>query len=94
MSFFMIGRTCTVRSAERFPDSESLYRVTGFRVPGDVRAPDFAGMAELWFDSIDDLLAAPKSPEWRASGNDEPNLIDHSKVACFISEEHEIPAAR
>lgn len=57
-------------------------------VPGDARSPNFDGMAELWFDDIAALLAARKTPEWRASGEDENNFIDHSRVAYFVSEEH------
>jgi hypothetical protein len=47
-------------------------------------------MAELWFDDIDALLAARKSPEWKASSDDETNFIDPNKVAYFISQERAI----
>lgn len=47
-------------------------------------------MAELWFDDVEALLAARQSPEWKASGEDEANFIDHHKVAYFVSEEHVI----
>ncbi len=57
---------------------------------GDARPPDFDGMAELWFDDMAALLAARRSPEWAASGADEANFIDSSRVAYFLSEEHEI----
>lgn len=59
-------------------------------VPGDNRAPDYHGMAELWFDDTETLLAARQSPEWKASTDDEPNFIDHSKVAYFVAEEQVI----
>ena len=59
-------------------------------VPGDSRPADFDGMAELWFDDLAALLEARKSPEWQASGEDEHNFIDESRVAYFISEEHAI----
>jgi len=59
-------------------------------VPGDERAPDFDGMAELWFDDVEALLAARQSLEWKASTRDEANFIDHGKVAYFVSEEHVI----
>jgi uncharacterized protein (TIGR02118 family) len=59
-------------------------------VPGDKHAPDYDGMAELWFESIDALLAARHSREWRESTEDEANFIDASKVAYFVSEEHVI----
>ena len=48
-------------------------------------------MAELWFDSIETLLHARQSKEWRRSAADEENFIDHSKVAYFVTEEREVP---
>jgi uncharacterized protein (TIGR02118 family) len=57
--------------------------VAGFRT-------DYDGVAELWFDSMEDLRAARQSPEWKASSEDEVNFIDHSRVALFVSEEHSI----
>src|ERR1700680_3565436 len=57
-------------------------------VPGDKRRPDYDGMAELWFDSMDAYLAARESPEWKASSEDEAHFIDHKRVAAFVSEEH------
>jgi hypothetical protein len=47
-------------------------------------------MAELWFDDMQALLMARNTAEWRASTEDEQNFIDDSKVAFFITEEHEI----
>ena len=52
--------------------------------------PDYDGMAELWFDDAEALLAARQSREWKASREDESNFIDHTKVASFVSEEHVI----
>ncbi len=49
---------------------------------------EYDGMAELWFDDAEALLAARQSPEWIASHEDETNFIDHNKVAYFVSEEH------
>jgi len=54
------------------------------------RNPDYDGMAELWFDDGKALLEARKSPQWKASSEDEANFIDHSKVAYFVSQEHVI----
>jgi uncharacterized protein (TIGR02118 family) len=59
-------------------------------VPGDTRAPDYDGIAELWFDNVETLLAARNSREWKESTEDEANFIDASKVAYFVSEEHVI----
>jgi uncharacterized protein (TIGR02118 family) len=55
-----------------------------------IRPPDFDGMAELWFDDLEALLAARKTIEWQLSSDDEANFIDHSKVAFFITQEHQL----
>ena len=47
-------------------------------------------MAELWFDDLSALEAARRSPEWRASTEDEANFIDKSRTAVFVTEEREI----
>ena len=49
--------------------------------------PPYDGAAELWFDDIDALRAATRSPEVEAAREDERNFIDHSRVALFITEE-------
>ena len=61
---------------------------------GHARAYDYDGMAELWFEDTEALLAARQSPEWQASTEDEANFIDHKKVAYFVSQEHEIVLRR
>ena len=74
----------------RIPGLRRLVQSHVLRTPGDARAPDFDGMAELWFDDFVSLLAARRSPEWQASSADEANFIDHKRVAYFVSEEREI----
>jgi uncharacterized protein (TIGR02118 family) len=71
----------------RIPHLRKLTQSHRITISGDTRPPDFDGMAELWFDDIDALFAARKSPEWKASSDDEANLIDLNKVACFVSHE-------
>jgi uncharacterized protein (TIGR02118 family) len=72
----------------RIPHLRRLVQSHRVRVDGDKYQPDYDGMAELWFDSEEALLAARQSPEWKASREDEANFIDHSKVAYFVSIEH------
>ena len=72
----------------RIPRLRKLVQSHRLAVPGDEHQPDYDGMAELWFDDLEALLEARRSPEWRASTEDEANFIDHSKVAYFVSEEH------
>lgn len=85
----------------RIPRLRKLVQSHRLTIPGDRRLPDrvsglvlrnpepqYDGIAELWFDDAEALLAARQSPEWNASHEDETNFIDHSKVAYFVSQEH------
>jgi uncharacterized protein (TIGR02118 family) len=72
----------------RIPQLRKLVQSRRITVPEDRQKPDYDGMAELWFDDMDALLAARQSPEWRASTEDEANFIDHDNIAYFVSEEH------
>jgi uncharacterized protein (TIGR02118 family) len=72
----------------RIPRLRKLVQSHRVSVPGDRRQADYDGMAELWFDDMDALLAARQSPEWNASTEDEANFIDHDRVTYFVSEEH------
>jgi uncharacterized protein (TIGR02118 family) len=74
----------------RIPHLRKLTQSHRLTIPGDSRSPDFDGMAELWFDDIDALLAARKSPEWKTSTDDEANFTDPDKAAYFLSREHVI----
>jgi uncharacterized protein (TIGR02118 family) len=74
----------------RIPGLRRLVQSQALRIPGDAHAPDFDGMAELWFDDVASLLAARRSPEWQASSADEANFIDQKRVAYFVSEEREV----
>ena len=70
----------------RIPRMRRLVQSYRRVVPGDA-PPDYDGVAELWFDSVEDLLAARQSAEWRAASADEENFIDRKKVAYLVSEE-------
>lgn len=72
----------------KIPQLRKLVQSHRFAVPEDQYPAGYDGMAELWFDNVQDLLEARQSPEWKASSADETNFIDHSKVAYFVSEEH------
>jgi uncharacterized protein (TIGR02118 family) len=72
----------------RIPHVRRLIQSHRLAIPGDSRPPDYDGVAELWFDDEAALLAARRSPEWKASSDDERNFIDHSRVAYFVSREH------
>ena len=55
--------------------------------------PEYDGVAEVWFESEQDLMEAMGSPEMQQlSGallEDEGNFIDHSKSSAFIVREDE-----
>jgi len=72
----------------RPPRLRKLVQSHRINISGDKYPPAYDGIAELWFDTIEDLLAARQSPEWQASTADEANFIDHTKVAYFVTEEH------
>jgi uncharacterized protein (TIGR02118 family) len=74
----------------RIPGVRRFVQSHRVHVPGDSRGADYDGMAELWFDDLEALLEARRSPEWQASTEDEENFIDHSRVAYFVSAEHPI----
>ena len=56
--------------------------------------PEYDGVAEVWFDSEEDLVEAMSSPEGQrlsaALLEDEGNFIDHSKSSAFLVREHEL----
>lgn len=56
--------------------------------------PEFDGVAEVWFESEEDLMAGMSSPEGQQLGaallEDEKRFIDHSKSSAFIVREHEL----
>ena len=55
--------------------------------------PEYDGVAEVWFDSEEELVEAMSSPEGQklsaALLEDEGNFIDHAKSTAFIVEEYE-----
>ena len=50
-------------------------------------APAYDGAAELWFDDLEALRQAMRSPEVQAAREDERKFIDHSRVFAIITEE-------
>lgn len=55
--------------------------------------PEYDGVAEVWFESEEDLMEAMSSPEGQklsaALLEDEGNFIDHSQSSAFIVKEYE-----
>jgi uncharacterized protein (TIGR02118 family) len=71
----------------RIPHLRKLVQSRRINLPEDKHHPDFDGVAELWFEDEQALLAARDSAEWKAATDDEVNFIDHERVAYFVSEE-------
>ena len=55
---------------------------------------EFDGVAEVWFESEEDMLAGMSSPEGQKLGaylhEDEKTFIDHSRSCAFLVHEHEL----
>lgn len=55
--------------------------------------PEYDGVAEVWFESEQDLMDAMSSPEGQALGaallEDEGNFVDHANSSAFIVKEQE-----
>jgi hypothetical protein len=55
---------------------------------------EFDGVAEVWFESEEDMIAAMSPPGGEKLGaallEDEGNFIDHSKSSAFLVREHEL----
>ena len=69
------------------PLNEGLRSSRGMR-------PEYDGVAEVWFESEEELIAGMSSPEGQKLGaallEDEGNFIDHSKSSAFLVTEHEL----
>ena len=56
--------------------------------------PEFDGVAEVWFESEEELIEGMSSPEGQKLGaallEDEGNFIDHSSSSAFIVKEYEL----
>jgi uncharacterized protein (TIGR02118 family) len=55
--------------------------------PGPSGAPPCDGIAELWFDSPEEMQAAFASPEGVATLADSPNFLDMGKGGMMVVEE-------
>ena len=55
--------------------------------------PEYDGVAEVWFESEEELMAGMSSPEGQKLGaallEDGGSFVDHPKSSAFIVEKHE-----
>ena len=69
-------------------------RLTPFAQARSLEPEPYDGVAELWWRSVDDILAAAQTPEGLAAGQallaDERTFIDLPRSPLFFASEHEI----
>ena len=90
--FFM--KNASIMKAKKYVQSDTIETPLneGMR---DSRGmlPEYDGIAEVWFESEEELMEAMNSPEGQNLGaalaEDEGNFIDHSRSSAFIVREHE-----
>ena len=86
--FFQYWKNVHGPIGARIPGLRKLVQSHRVKAAGDKRRPDYDGVAELWFDDMQALLASRQSPEWKQSTDDEANFVNHTKVAYLVCEEH------
>lgn len=90
--FFM--RNAATMRAKKYVQSQTLDTPLneGLRNSRGMQ-PEYDGVAEVWFDSEEELIAGMSSPEGQKLGaalqEDEGNFIDHSRSSAFIVKEYE-----
>ena len=90
--FFMSN--AGIMGAKKYVQSHTLNTPLneGLRASRDM-LQEYDGVAEVWFESEEALMAGMSSPEGQKLGaallKDERNFINHSKSSAFIVEEHE-----
>jgi uncharacterized protein (TIGR02118 family) len=78
---------------KRYVQSHALTTPIDDRLRRGRGAPDgYDGVAELWWDSLEDLTAGGASPEGREAGrrlvDDERTFIDLARSPLWLAEEH------
>ncbi len=54
---------------------------------GGDQQPAYDGAAELWFDDLESMRLAFRSPEVEAARENERHFIDHTRSAVIVTEE-------
>jgi uncharacterized protein (TIGR02118 family) len=91
----LVRRHATVLRIRRYVQSHTLDHPVNAALAESRGAPDeFDGIAELWWDGLDDLAAATASPEGRAASRelyeDERRFIDHARSPLWVCEERSV----
>jgi uncharacterized protein (TIGR02118 family) len=91
---FFMENAGTMR-AKKYVQSHTLDTALneGLRISRGMQ-PEYDGVAEVWFESEEELMQAMSSTEGQklsaALLEDEGNFIDHSKSSAFLVKEHEL----
>jgi uncharacterized protein (TIGR02118 family) len=88
----LVRRHAPVLHIRRYVQTHTLEHPINAVLAQSRGAPDeFDGIAELWWDSVDDLAAATGTPEGRAAAQalheDERRFIDHARSPLWVCEE-------
>jgi len=91
----LVARYASVLRIRRYVQTHTLDDPANAMLAASRGAPEeFDGIAELWWDSVEDLAAAPGTPEGRAAAQalleDERRFIDHARSPLWLAEEHPI----
>ena len=90
----LVREVAPLLKIRRYVQSHSFSdpRITQALAARQCRGESFDGIAELWWDSIEDIVAVGACAEARAAGRrlleDEKRFIDLASSALFYSHEH------
>jgi uncharacterized protein (TIGR02118 family) len=91
----LVARHASVLRIRRYVQTHTLDDPANAVLAASRGAPEeFDGIAELWWDSVDDLVAATGTAEGRAAAQalheDERRFIDHARSPIWLAEEHPV----
>ena len=93
----LVARHAATLGIRRYVQLHTVDGAVNRALAGTRGTPDaFDGVAELWFDDTEALVAAAASDEGRAAAtvlaDDEKHFIDHHRSPLFVAEEHTVIA--
>ena len=91
----LVREAAGVLAIRRYVQMHTLTTPMNERLRSSRGAPEaFDGVAELWFDSVETLMAAGATPEGRAAGkrllDDERSFIDLRRSPLWLAEDQEV----
>jgi uncharacterized protein (TIGR02118 family) len=91
----LVREAASALGIRRYVQVHTLTSPLNERLRSSRGAPEaFDGVAELWFESIETLVAAGATPEGRAAGkrllDDERQFIDLPRSPIWLAEDHEV----